>query len=367
MSERDDTPVLPEVSDAVIDRIEDSVFSHIATQRRVAATAARRRRRRTVTWVSAAACLAVVTAIAVPALMLSGANAPTADGAGASAPLAGDAKDMSAERSTVDGAATDQMSTADMPAAAGGYAAGAAAAAEPAIITIADASVTVDDITAATTELTALARKLGGSVEAQQIGTNDAADPARPAPSSDYGYVTLRVPSARVTDALDALDDIGTVTATSVNRTDVTATKIDLEARVGALETSVERLQEIMAKTGSVADLVAAEGALSERQATLESYRQQLDQLTDQVTLSTLSVSLSATERANADPAGFTDGISTGWNGLVATLNALIVAVGFLLPWLAVAAAAALIVWLVARAVRGRRRRGRDAQTDTIL
>ncbi|WP_135805156.1 DUF4349 domain-containing protein, partial [Salmonella enterica] len=68
-----------------------------------------------------------------------------------------------------------------------------------------------------------------------------------------------------------------------------------------------------------------------------------------------LTVDLSRADApAAADPAGFGDGLRAGWNGLVVSLNALVVAFGFLLPWLAVAAVVVLIVWLVRR---GRRRR----------
>ncbi len=66
-------------------------------------------------------------------------------------------------------------------------------------------------------------------------------------------------------------------------------------------------------------------------------------------------------ETVTADPAGFGDGLAAGWNGLVATLNGIVIAIGFLLPWLAVAAVAALIVWGVVRLVRGRRRGRADA------
>ncbi len=64
---------------------------------------------------------------------------------------------------------------------------------------------------------------------------------------------------------------------------------------------------------------------------------------------------------ASADPAGFGDGLRAGWNGLVVSLNALVIAIGFLLPWLAVAA----VVVLIVRVARGARRRRRtDATAD---
>ena len=57
--------------------------------------------------------------------------------------------------------------------------------------------------------------------------------------------------------------------------------------------------------------------------------------------MSSLTVTLEpVTEPVEADPAGFTDGLTAGWNGLVATLNGIVIALGFLLPWLVVIAIA---------------------------
>ena len=53
------------------------------------------------------------------------------------------------------------------------------------------------------------------------------------------------------------------------------------------------------------------------------------------------------------------DGLMAGWNGLIVSLNALVVAVGFVLPWAAIAGAVVLVVWLVRRA-RARRRDDAD-------
>lgn len=46
------------------------------------------------------------------------------------------------------------------------------------------------------------------------------------------------------------------------------------------------------------------------------------------------------------------------------SLNALVIAVGFLLPWLAVAGVAVLIVWLIRRARRNRRAAAKAATSD---
>ena len=102
----------------------------------------------------------------------------------------------------------------------------------------------------------------------------------------------MRVPADELTGVVDELSALGEVTASSVNRQDVTEQTVDLRARIDAAQASVDRLTELMAQAGSVADLIAAESALAERQATLESYEQQLKSLEGQVAMSSLTVTL---------------------------------------------------------------------------
>ncbi len=174
----------------------------------------------------------------------------------------------------------------------------------------------------------------------------------------DGAWITVRVPAEGLQSLVDQLSGLGEVTASTINRQDVTEVTLDLEARVEAAQASVDRLTQLMTQAGSLADLIAAESALAERQATLESYQQQLKYYDEQVAMSTLTVTLTEpVETVVADPAGFGDGLAAGWNGLVATLNGIVVAIGFLLPWIVVLALAGLIVWGIVRLVRRRNRR----------
>ena len=163
------------------------------------------------------------------------------------------------------------------------------------------------------------------------------------------------MPSDQLDSVVSELSDLGEVTASSINRQDVTEQTIDLRARVAAEQASVDQLTALLAQAQSVSDLVAIESALAERQANLESYQQQLEYLDGQVAMSSLTVTLVPhSEPVEADPAGFTDGLAAGWNGLVATLNGIVIALGFLIPWIVVVGIAALIVWWIVRIVRRR-------------
>ncbi|WP_125132163.1 DUF4349 domain-containing protein [Microbacterium sp. 10M-3C3] len=352
-------PPLPELDDVRIARIERDVFARIASDRR------RTRTRRTRAWslVGAAAAIVVVAAVIAPGVTSS------LGGAGGSSAESAAAPDFGA-RDTAAGAAPEGfVGGADATSMQGDAAAAPTDGRE--IVTTGSAALTVDDVAAAARRIAADAESRGGYVESQSIGGGDVVPfdgaVSAPYPGSRDGWITVRVPSDALTAAMDALADLGEVTSTSVSRQDVTDQAVDLRARIAASEASVARLTELMAQAGSVADLIAAESALSERQASLDADRQQLALLEGQIDLSALSVQLTPrTETVAADPAGFGDGVVAGWNGLVAAVNGIVVAIGFLLPWVAVVAAAAAVVWSIVRLVRvvGMRRRRRASGTE---
>jgi hypothetical protein len=135
----------------------------------------------------------------------------------------------------------------------------------------------------------------------------------------------------------------------------VTTTAVDLDARIAALRTSVERLQALMDDAATTDALLDAEEALAERQERLESLQSQRALLADQVELSTLSVHLQPFGVAPpGGPDGFLDGLGTGWRALVSALGAAVVVLGVLLPWLAVAGLVSAAALVTVRMVRRR-------------
>ena len=366
---------LPQLSDERIDEIEAAVFAGISRER----TAKRARRGRWLIGGAAAAAVIVVAAVIAPSVggLLGGvggasdsADYAVAPEAPAVAPDMGGGSDSSG---ISEGATTDDATRSDADSSALQSADGATADRD--IITNASATVVVDDIPATAETITEAAEARDGYVESMSIGKSGEVyypvDPDSgiryddtmpyPYPPSN-AWITVRVPSDELTGMVRELSALGEVTASTVNRQDVTEQVVDLEARIEASQASVDRLIELMAQATSVADLIAAESALADRQATLESYQAQLKSLQSAVDMSSLTVTLEAvTEPVEADPAGFTDGLVAGWNGLVATVNGIVIALGFLLPWLVVIAVAGLIVWAIVRAVRRRRAARADA------
>jgi hypothetical protein len=209
------------------------------------------------------------------------------------------------------------------------------------VVTTGTVRVTVRDPRATARQLSAWVESIGGRVDDRsETGSGDDASAS----------VTVRVPSGQVTGTIDRLRTDGRVDDVSVQNTDVTAQAKDLDARIDALQLSIDRLTSIMAGAGSSKDLLSAERALTDRQEQLESLQAQRKAVADQVSLSTLTIDLSQTPTAESvEPGGFGGGLRDGWNAMVSTLNAVVQVAGIVLPWAAVVLVLAVVTRLATR------------------
>lgn len=297
---------------------------------------------------------AVVVPIALAGLLLAGC---TGGGAGAteSAGAAGSSADRApsfADAATDgggSGAVPAAASSAEVASSAGGDLAGAS---ERQVVTTGSATLVVDSPAEAVDGIAVFVEGAGGRVEQRSVQTPDEG------PAS--ATLTVRVPAEGYSRTLDELGRFGEVSGVDVTSTDVTAQASDLDARIAALRTSTGRLTALLAGAASTEEVVAAESALTQRQAELDSLTAQRALLAGQVQMASLS--LSVTGRAAApvvEAGGFLGGLASGWNALVAAVAGLLVVLGVLLPWLVAAAV------VVAAVVAGSRlvRRLRDQRT----
>lgn len=357
---------LPPLDDERIEVIEQELFAGIARDR--AATAARRRRRGT-WWVAGGAAAAVIAVAAVIAPNLGGVLG-VAGGAGGSA-VAPQYDSGAPDGWAADGGAAD--SSGGGASAESGDESGGDLDGGREMVTTAAARLVVPDVSDAAREIAKAAEARQGYVESMNVDVSvpDTRAGTEPGVITDgdavyYPYppegawITVRVPSAELSGLTDELSELGEVTSSTVNRQDVSDQARDLRARIDAAQASVDRLTALMKEAGDLSDLIAAETALSDRQAMLESYQSELEWLERQVSMSSLTVTLVPdVEIAEADPAGFGDGLAAGWNGLIATLNGIVIALGFLLPWIVVLGLIGLGAWALVRIVRRRRSRRR--------
>ncbi len=171
-------------------------------------------------------------------------------------------------------------------------------------------------------------------------------------------YITIRVPADKLQTLIDDISDLGEAKRVDVTASDVTVVVVDLEARVQSLKASVTRLLDLMANATTTSELLEAEYALSTRQAELEGVEAQLRYYQDQVSLSTLTVSISQPGAGEvAAPQNFWEGLVLGWEALLGFGSWALVALGVILPWLLpLGAIGLLVVWLIRRSRKAKGR-----------
>ena len=215
------------------------------------------------------------------------------------------------------------------------------------VVMTAFAELAADNPADAAEGLVALVERNQGRVEQKSVYKDIAAVPVS-------AYLVLRVPSGNLNPVLDALEDFGSVQLLEVGSSDVTATVIDLDARVVALETSVARLLDLIENSRNTSDLIEIEYALTQRQSELDALKSSLAYYRDSVSYATVSVNIYSVDIARqSPPANIWQGLVVGWQSLIGFLGNSLIAIGIALPWLIfLGAPLAAVAWLALRARR---------------
>ena len=211
-----------------------------------------------------------------------------------------------------------------------------------AVILTAHLELAADDVDVAASGAIDVIERLDGHVAAEDTRLR----------SSAHSLLTFEVPPARFRTALVQLGELGTVESQSVGSEDVTDLVVDIESRIATADASVERLRALLHESGSISDIATVEAQLLQRETTLEQLRGQLRTVTDQVAMSTISLSIQETATDADDPLpGVLDALAGGFGALTGAAYLGVLAIAALAPWVPVVVAAALSV----RWVRGRR------------
>ena len=226
-----------------------------------------------------------------------------------------------------------------------------AVAVERSQIITGDLYLTVDAPLEAADEVQRIVESAGGRVDSRSEYT----DWQTELPSA---YLWVRIPVDALDDTLASIEALGVLESKSLNNSDVTLQVVDLDARIGVLESSIEKLRALQDQAATTAELIEIETALSDRQAELDSLNSQRNYLTDQVQYASIGVQLSSPDVApEREPGGFLDGIISGWNAMIAFFAGTIVFFGFIVPWVGLLAGVAVVVWIVVGLTRRRKER----------
>ena len=232
----------------------------------------------------------------------------------------------------------------------------AASLADRKIVKTGDISIQVPNVPSAVGKVRALALELGGYVADSQSGTLD-----------QSATLTLRVPAARLDDALAGLHKLdGDVLSEATKEEDVTTAVIDLEARLKNLQASEVQYRTLLTQAVKIDDILAVQTRLDDVRGQIEQFQAQDKELTGLADLATLTVSLTpgAVQQAtsNWDP-GKT--VTNAYAALVGVGQAFVNgAIWFAIVWLPALVLLGIVALLARRFVPGLRRRVRSPVSE---
>jgi hypothetical protein len=214
------------------------------------------------------------------------------------------------------------------------------------LITIGTVTVTTEDPIAAARDAVRIVEGAGGRIDSRS-------EHSATEEQGGYATLTLRIPASELTSTLDRIKDLGTDDEVDIKSTDVTAEHQDLEARISAQRTMITNLQVLMSKATSIDDLISLEATIADRQADLESLEAQQRGLEDQISMSTITLTLTSdpipVEEPPTEPANFWTGLGVGWDAFVGFWSGFLVILAVLLPWLVTAAIVTVVIVYVVR------------------
>ncbi len=214
---------------------------------------------------------------------------------------------------------------------------------------------TVEDPIAMADKAAGIVKTAGGRIDARSETAPDERNGGSAA-------LTMRIPSNKLDAVVDNLRGLGTVDQYSTDSYDVTNEVTDLDAQISTLRASTARIEGLLADAKGISDIITLENELDGRQAELVSLEARQRGLDDQVSMSTINLSLTTEPvvivEVDDSPKNFWDGLVSGWNGLVGFVSVALIVIGVLLPWLALMAliAAAIVIPIRASSARKSRR-----------
>lgn len=213
-------------------------------------------------------------------------------------------------------------------------------------------SIIVADVEAASSQVEGLAVEVEGYVESADIWQHD---------ERKQGQFTLRVPVERLDEVLTRLEALGRVDRKNITGKDVTEEYYDAEARRTTLERQEKRLLELLARAGTVKEMLEIENELTRIRGEIESQQARLKVLDNLTNLATINLELSTSKTLST---GLTQGepfnmrFKAGWlrgvNGVVNTTEELVILFVIILPYAPVIAVGVYIFYCIRKKLRSK-------------
>jgi hypothetical protein len=192
------------------------------------------------------------------------------------------------------------------------------------IISTADVTLEVSDVTATADALKDLAVAQGGYLSSTNIQNYG---------SRLTGTVIIRVPQAGFDTAIAGVKALGTVKSISTSRQDVTEQYVDLQAQKTSYTNQLAQYNVIMKQSTKVEDIIAVQEQIDAVQTQLDELNGRLNYLNNRIDISTITVYLQEPEPVGGQAGhDFVATINDGIAGFLGMIDLLIIGLFTLLP-----------------------------------
>ncbi len=219
------------------------------------------------------------------------------------------------------------------------------------IIYTANFTIEADDVDVAADTIETALKAAGGWVSQKQVQEYT--------PGERTCNITIRVPVVKFAELCDTFRGLGEVHSEGIETDDVTEEFVDLEARLTNLKREEKVVAELFERQGKIADILQVERELSRVRGEIEQIQGRLRYLKDRVNYSTITATLytrhaEAVREMHKWDLGYH--VLRAWRALVNVARALTYVVIYTAIVAGPFIVLALIIWMIARAVRRRRR-----------
>jgi hypothetical protein len=193
------------------------------------------------------------------------------------------------------------------------------------IISTADVTLEVKNVTGTVDALKALAIAQGGYLSSSNIQNNEY--------NQLTGTVIIRIPQAGFDNAIAGVKALGTVKSISTSRQDVTEEYVDLQAQKTSYTNQLAQYNVIMKQSTKVEDIITVQEQIDQVQTQLDRLNGRLNYLNNQIDISTITVYLQEPEPVGGQAGhDFVATINEGIAGFLGMIDVLIIGVLTLLP-----------------------------------
>jgi hypothetical protein len=192
------------------------------------------------------------------------------------------------------------------------------------IISTADVTLEVSDVTGTADALRNLAVAQGGYLSSSDIQNYG---------NGLSGTVIIRVPQAGFDTAIAGVKALGKVKSISTSRQDVTEQYVDLQAQKTSYTNQLAQYNVIMKQSTKVEDIIAVQEQIDAVQTHLDQLNGRLNYLNSRIDISTITVYLQEPEPVGGQAGhDFVATINAGIAGFLGMIDALIIGLFTLLP-----------------------------------